>query len=377
MVLDGIGVGALPDADRFGDAGANTLGHLADRLQVPHLRALGLDRLVHFPDGKQVPAKGAFGKMAEKSAGKDTLTGHWEMMGVITETELPLYPQGFPPQLLDEICAPFGRGWLGNKAASGTEIIQELGDRHCQSGDVIIYTSGDSVLQIAAHEDVVPREELYRICEHARSVMQGEHGVGRIIARPFTGKSGQYVRTPYRRDYPIRLGRPVLESLAEAGISAIGIGKIGDLFGGAGLAEAPHTLSNEDGMRRSLEALQRLETGLVFTNLVDFDQQYGHRRDVEGECAALEAFDAFLPEAIGLLKEEDLLIITGDHGNDPTYPGTDHTREYVPLLVGGPRFNGPIDLGVRSTFADIGATLAAYFGVAPPPVGQSFLQQLG
>jgi len=382
IVLDGVGVGALPDARTYGDENANTVGSTARKLgglHLPHLQALGLGNIVDAPGIARVAdAEGNFGKMAERSAGKDSTTGHWELAGLISEKAFPLYPRGFPEDLLQKFLSVTGcKGYLGNKAASGTEIIKELGDQHVNTGYPIVYTSGDSVFQIAAHEDVVPLQRLYEICGRTRrDVMVGVHEVGRIIARPFVGTSGSYIRTTNRRDFAVQApGRTVLDLLNEEGIDTIGIGKIDDLFCGRGLSEKIHTTSNAEGIRTTIEAASKLKRGFIMTNLVDFDVLYGHRQDPRGMAVALEEFDRSLPSMSAALNEGDMLLLTADHGNDPTDQSTDHSREYVPLLsfVKGGKRN--VNLGVRASFADAAKTAASYFelGKSKELAGNSFL----
>ena len=380
IVADGVGCGGAPDAGAYGDNGANTLGNLARRLgglHLPHLQALGLGQVT---DISGVPAvatpRGAVGVLREASAGKDTITGHWEMAGLVTERALATFPRGFPPEITDALRAASGRGLLGNKPASGTAIIDELGVAHLQTGDLILYTSADSVLQIAAHEEVVPLPELYAICEKARAIAD-RHDIGRVIARPFVGQPGAFRRTYNRRDYALVPPAPtLLDRISAAGMAVIGVGKIGDIFAGRGLGESLHSEGNADIMRLTLEAFRRLardrRPGLVFVNLVDFDMLYGHRNDCPGFARALGELDAWLPALEAELGPDDAAFITADHGNDPTTPGTDHTREQVPLLVFGPAVR-PAPLGVRSSFCDLGQTIAAGLGVAPLAQGVSFL----
>jgi phosphopentomutase len=377
IVLDGLGVGALPDADAYGDAGTDTLGHIARAvggLALPHLTGWGLGALGPFEGIPAVPAPtGAVGKMAERSAGKDTTTGHWEMMGLITEVPFPTYPRGFPPEVIGRFEAAIGQKVLGNCTASGTEIIDRLGEEHLRTGAPIVYTSADSVFQIAAHESIIPPPQLYDLCRIARKILEPPHQVGRVIARPFTGRPGRFVRTERRRDFSCPPhGKTLLDHLKAAGITVAGIGKIEDLFAQRGIGWAIHTKNNRDGVDQTLAAIDKVDHGLIFTNLVDFDMIYGHRNDAKGYAGALAEFDARIPELTAKLLDDDLLIITSDHGNDPTTPGTDHTREHVPLLVYGKRAR-PVPLGVRSTFADLGQTLADRFKVGPLPVGESFL----
>jgi phosphopentomutase len=381
IVCDGLGVGAAPDAAAFGDGGADTLGHvLASRpVRIPNLVALGLGNLTPTFTGARYPRPlGAFGKMAEGSAGKDTTSGHWEMAGVLTTTAFRTYPHGFPPEVVRPFEERIGRKVLGNRAASGTEILKELGEEHLRSGSPILYTSGDSVFQVAAHEEVIPLPELYRICRIGYEIACLGHGVCRVIARPFVGRTrDDFKRTPNRRDFPVPPpGETLLDRLSAHGVPVHGVGKIGDIFTGRGLTTDIHTRSDADGIDRTLEALRRVEGGLIFTNLVDFDTLYGHRNDVAGYAANLEALDARLPDLRGALSSDDVLMFTGDHGCDPSDASTDHTREHVPILVAGARVQGAVNLGVRATFADLGATLADNFGVAPLAAGTSFLPDL-
>jgi phosphopentomutase len=378
IVLDGVGAGALPDAETFGDAGSDTLGHVAAAvggLRMPHLGRLGLGN-VHPIAG--VPPRrapdGCFGRLAERSVGKDSTTGHWELAGIVLDRPFPTYPDGFPPELVRVFSTAIGRDVLGNVAASGTEIIQRLGDEHVASGKPIIYTSADSVFQIAAHEDVIALDELYRICETARGLLVGEHGVGRVIARPFTGTSGGYARTSNRRDFSLAPPRPtLLDRLAVGGVPVFGVGKVGELFAGRGFVDVVKTASNAEGIETTLSMMRTLDDGLIFVNLIDFDTLYGHRNDPEGFARALEAFDEAVPDLVGHTRGDDMLVVTADHGNDPTTASTDHSREYVPLIVVWPRGRQGVDLGVRESFADLGATLADVFHVRPPRGGTSFI----
>jgi phosphopentomutase len=377
IVLDSVGAGEMPDAADYGDAGSDTLGHIAcaRTLHLPYLAQLGLGnlkRLAHVGPVERPTA--AFGKCALASPGKDTTTGHWEMVGIHLAKPFPLYPRGFPPEIMQEFERRIGRGTLGNCAASGTEIIQELGEEHMRTGKPIVYTSADSVFQVAAHEEVIPLWELYKICETARDLLRSPHEVGRVIARPFVGEPGAFTRTPNRKDYAVPPPRGMLlDQLHDRKIAVFSIGKIFDIFLGRGIGEYEKTKNNADGMAKTLTALDELECGLLFVNLVDFDQQYGHRNDVEGYAKALEQFDAWLPSLYAKLDAGDLLIITADHGCDPTTPSTDHSREYVPLLVYRPRKPEPRDLGLRSTLSDIGQTVAENFG-AKIAAGTSFLE---
>lgn len=381
IVLDSVGIGELPDAKQFDDLGANTLGHIMQRepeLRLTNLSAMGLGNIAPLPTHPPVENPTAcYGKMAEISAGKDTMTGHWEIMGIQTETPFKTYPNGFPQALIERFENETGRKVIGNKPASGTQILDELGHEQMQSGSWIVYTSADSVFQIAAHEDIIPLEELYRGCEIARKLtLEPQWKVGRVIARPYVGKPGAFQRTSNRHDYALSPPeKTVMNRIAEAGRDCIAIGKINDIYSGEGVTEAYPTKSNEDGINRTIETLSKPFHGLAFTNLVDFDSKYGHRRDPIGYAEALAYFDRRLPEIMKTIGEDDLLIVTADHGNDPTHHGTDHTREYVPLLVWN-RNLVPTNLGVRSTFADVGATIAQNFGVALPKIGNSFLSQL-
>ncbi|MEW6770890.1 MAG: phosphopentomutase [Bacillota bacterium] len=376
VILDGAGVGALPDAARYGDAGSNTLGNLAEKvggLDLPHLRSLGLGNIAPI---KGVPPAAnpaaAWGKMAERSPGKDTTTGHWELAGVVLDRPFPVYPQGFPPEVIDTFEARIGRRVLGNKPASGTAVIEELGAEHLRTGCPIVYTSADSVFQIAAHEEVIPVEELYRMCRIAREILTGEHAVARVIARPFTGRPGSFRRTERRHDFSLPPPRPtVLDALVSRGYAVVGVGKIQDIFAGRGVTRSIPVKNNPDNIQKTIAAVREMAPGLVFTNLVDFDTLYGHRNDPDGFARALKEFDSALPELMGAVAADGMLFITADHGCDPTTPSTDHSREYVPLLVWGPRLAGGVPLGTRATFADVGATIAAFFGF-DWPVGESF-----
>ncbi|MGB8956296.1 MAG: phosphopentomutase, partial [Tumebacillaceae bacterium] len=333
LVLDSVGIGAMHDAEEYGDVGSNTIGNIAKvvgGLSIPNLERLGLGKIAPLQGvSADVAAIGNYGKMAELSAGKDTTNGHWEMMGIKLDKPLPTYPDGFPPEIMDEFERRTGRKTIGNKPASGTEIIKELGDEHVRTGYPIIYTSADSVFQIAAHEEVIPLEELYNMCKIARELLVGEHAVGRVIARPFIGSEGNYSRTANRHDYSRDFGRTVLNEMDEKGLTVMGIGKIYDIYGGSGVNGKVGTKNNMDGVDKTIEQMKQVEKGLIFTNLVDFDALYGHRNDPEGFAKAIDDFDKRLPEILDSLREDDLLILTADHGCDPTHPGTDHTREYV------------------------------------------------
>jgi phosphopentomutase len=376
IVLDSVGAGEMPDAAAYGDAGSDTLGNIARArtLDLPNLAQLGLGNLKSLPHvGPVEHPSAAFGRCALASPGKDTTTGHWEMVGIHLNKPFPLYPQGFPPQIMREFESQIGRGTLGNCAASGTEIIQELGEEHMRTGKPIVYTSADSVFQVAAHEEVIPLWELYKICEIARGLLRGPFEVGRVIARPFTGQPGAFTRTSNRKDYAVPPPPGMLlDQLHDRKIPVFSVGKIFDVFLGRGIGEYEKTKNNADGMAKTLAALDELDEGLLFVNLVDFDQQYGHRNDVEGYARALEEFDAWLPSLYPKLTDRDLLIITADHGCDPTTPSTDHSREYVPLLAFRTRKREPRDLGLRSTLSDIGQTVAENFG-AKISHGTSFL----
>ena len=380
IVLDSVGIGALPDAPAYGDEGSDTVGNIARRvpLKLATLRALGLGRVAAIggaPPPSTPPA--AVGRMAEASAGKDSVTGHWEMMGIVLDRPFPVFPNGFAPAIIDEFSRRTGRGVLGNKAASGTAIIDELGAEHMTTGALIVYTSADSVFQIAAHEDVVPLPELYRACEIAYGLVGKGLGVGRVIARPFVGRSGQFRRTANRHDYALPPpGETLLDRVKAASRPVVAIGKIEDLFAGRGVTRAIHTSSDDDGMDHVLGQMDETSDGLVFANLVDFDSQYGHRNDVDGYARNLERFDARLADLLPRLRDADLLLVTADHGNDPTTPSTDHSREYVPLIAAGTHVRKGADLGTRRTFADLGQTLADVFGVGRLAHGTSFLDEI-
>ena len=381
IILDGVGMGALPDAADYGDGDSNTLLHVARAtggLRLPRLERLGLGRLLDLPGVRAVSdPQGARARLAEASKGKDSTTGHWELAGLVLERPFPTYPEGFPLPLLERWCERVGRGWIGNVAASGTAIIQRLGEEHQRSGDLIVYTSADSVFQVAAHEDTVPLHDLYEACRAARALLTGEHAVGRVIARPFTGTPGEYRRTTNRRDFSLEPpAATLLDRMIGARQSVITVGKVDDLFAGRGVTEAIHTTSNAEGEDVLADLARRAGEGLVFANLVDFDQQYGHRNDPAGFARALEQFDERLGDVLGRVRSDEMCLITADHGNDPTTPGTDHTREYVPLLVAGPRVRAGADLGTRGTFADVGATIAEMFGLERLAAGRSFLREV-
>ncbi len=382
VVLDSVGIGEAPDAEKFGDVGSHTLGHIADvaGLNVPEMENLGLGTIESLKGVKAVSDhKGYATKLEEISVGKDTMTGHWEMMGLNIQTPFRVFPEGFPQDLLDKITEFSGRGIImgANKPYSGTKVIDDFGEEQMKTGDLIIYTSADPVLQIAAHEDIIPLEELYKICEYTREITKDDpYMIGRIIARPYVGEPGNFTRTPNRHDYALDpFGETVLDSLKNTGKDVMAVGKINDIFNGQGITEAVRTKSNMDGVDQLLTVMKKEFTGLSFTNLVDFDALFGHRRDVTGYGKALEDFDGRLPEIYDAMEEDDLLLITADHGNDPTYPGTDHTREYVPLLAYSKKMTGQGQLN-QGFFSDISATIAENFGVSATENGKSFLNQL-
>ncbi|AMO34495.1 phosphopentomutase [Lysinibacillus sphaericus] len=382
VVMDSVGIGEAPDAANFGDVGAHTLGHIAEKmngLTMPVMESMGLANIEPL-QGMQATnePKAYYGKMQEASVGKDTMTGHWEIMGLNIDKPFKVYPDGFPAELIAELEKRTGRKVLCNQPASGTQVIEDFGKEHMETGAIIVYTSADPVLQIAAHEEIIPLEELYKICEIARELtLQPEYLVGRVIARPFIGTPGDFSRTSNRHDYALKpFGRTTMNVLKDAGLDVIAIGKISDIFNGEGVTDAVRTKNNTDGMDKFAEVVRRDFHGMSFLNLVDFDANFGHRRDPLGYGQALEEFDARLTEVTSAMSEDDLLIITADHGNDPTFHGTDHTREYVPLIVYSPRFNGGAELELRETFADIAATVAENFQVEAPAFGKSFLQEL-
>jgi len=379
IVLDSVGCGYLPDAEKFDDVGADTLGHISENIKnfkLPNLFKLGLGNIVNLKNVKPVKeAIGIYGKMSEKSASKDTTIGHWEIAGIITEKPFPTYPNGFPEDLLKKFMEVTGvKGYLGNKPASGTEIIKELGEEHIRTGYPIVYTSADSVFQIAAHEEVIPIEKLYEICRKTREILVGEHNIGRVIARPFIGKPGNFVRTERRRDFSVSPpGETLLDKVKKAGKDVVAIGKIEDIFAQQGITEAIHTGNNRDGIQAIYEYIKNDKiNGLVFANLVDFDMLYGHRRNIEGYYNALVEFDKAIPKFLKNLKDDDILFITADHGNDPTFKGTDHTREYVPVLGYGAKIKSNFNIGVRETFADLGQTIAEILNVEKTKDGTSF-----
>jgi phosphopentomutase len=382
VVLDGVGAGANPDAAAYGDEGASSLEHCAQAiggLELPHLGSIGLGNITPIPGTPpRRDAAGSYGRMASMTAGKDSTAGHWEMTGVILQKPLPTYPHGFPADLVAAFEQAIGRRVIGNKAASGTEIIKELGEEHMRTGRPILYTSADSVFQVAAHEDIIPPEELYHICEIARQMLTGDHAVGRVIARPFTGTPGAFTRTERRRDFSLAPpGTTLLDLLQAAGKDVIGVGKIEDLFAGRGLTESEHTGTNRESMAATLRRLERNFAGLLFVNLVEFDMLWGHRRDSQGYAQALREVDDWFARVQRMMQPGDAIFFTADHGVDPTYRGTDHTRECVPLLTYGEPLRAGVDLGLRATFADLGQTLAQAFGVGPLPAGTSFAHELG
>jgi phosphopentomutase len=378
LVLDSVGVGELPDAAAYGDEGSNTAGNIARAvpLRIPGLRSLGFDRIVDIGERSPEEPVGAYGRMAERSPGKDSVTGHWELAGLVLDRAFPTFPQGFPAEVIATFERRIGRGSLANTVASGTTIIEQLGDEHVKTGHPIVYTSADSVFQIAAHEDVVPTEELYSWCEIAFDIVGKGMGVGRVIARPFEGKSGAYKRTSNRKDYALTPFAPtLLDVLKDQELPVVAIGKIDDLFAGRGITQAVHTASDDEGMDEIAVAMEKTDSGLIFANLVDFDTQFGHRNMVREYAENLERFDLRLVHLLPNLRENDLLIVTADHGNDPTTPSTDHSREYVPVMVTGRRVKKGIDLGTRETFADVGQTIADLFRVKLPN-GTSFLPNI-
>ena len=382
IVLDGVGVGEAPDAVDFGDEGSNSVGNTSRAvggLNLPNMQEIGLGNItpiVGVPPRKDT--RGAYGKMQEKSNGKDSVTGHWELMGIYTKKPFPTYPNGFPKEVLDEFTRLTGLGVLGNKAASGTEIIKELGAEHMRTGKPIVYTSADSVFQIAAHEEIIPIDELYRICEISRNMLQGEHAVGRVIARPFVGSSPEdFTRTSRRHDYPLMpASDTMMDKLISAGYKVYATGKIDDLFGHRGISETYHTVDNDASTEGLIRFLQEDFSGLIFSNLIEFDMIYGHRNDPRGYADKLEAFDRHIPRIREKMRLGDVAMIVADHGVDPTTESTDHSREYIPLLVFGPRVRDGVNLGIRETFADVAATIADVFSLEPPEIGESFLHQI-
>ena len=383
IVLDGVGAGENPDARAYGDEGASSLEHCAQAiggLELPNLGSIGLGNITPILGTPPVErARGAYGRLAAAAAGKDSTTGHWEMTGVVLRQPLPTYPHGFPPEVVEPFEHAIGRKIIGNKAASGTDIIKELGEEHVRTGRPILYTSADSVFQVAAHQDVIPLDELYRICQSARELlMSGEHAVGRVIARPFIGTPGHFTRTEHRRDFSLEpLGTTLLDVLKDSGKDVIGIGKIEDLFANRGLTARDHTETNQQGMQTTLDWLKKDFSGLLFVNLVEFDMLWGHRRDSQGYASALREVDHWFARVQSAMRPGDAIFFTADHGVDPTYRGTDHTREYAPLLAYGEPIQAGVNVGVRPTYADLGQTLAEAFHVGPLAAGTSFAQRIG
>jgi phosphopentomutase len=380
IVLDSVGIGELPDADLYGDQGSNTLGNIAAQvpLNIPNLASLGISRLVELKGTPPAASPiGAFGRMAERSKGKDSVTGHWEMMGIVLDRAFPTFPNGFPPEVIAEFEKRIGRQSIGNTVASGTAIIDELGPQHMETGFPIVYTSADSVFQIAAHEGIVPVPQLYEWCEIAYDITVKGMGLGRVIARPFIGLPGSFARTSNRHDYAMPpIEETLLDRLIAAGHQVTSVGKVADLFAGQGISESHPTKSDADGVDKIESLMDSQPAGLIFANLVDFDAVYGHRNDTKGYAANLERFDARVPGLLSRVREGDLLVITADHGNDPTTPSTDHAREHVPLLLYGKHVRACLDLGTRRTFADLGQTLAQNFGVGALANGTSFLAEI-
>lgn len=381
VVMDSVGMGELPDADIYGDRGSNTLGNIADSIggfTLPNLEKLGLGNI----DGmkgfeKSASPLGSYGRMTEKSPGKDTTTGHWEMAGIVLEKPFPVFPHGFPEEVIRRFETAIGTKTLGNFAASGTEIIKQLGHQHVMTEYPIVYTSADSVFQIAAHEDVIPIDGLYEMCKIARGILQGEYAVGRVIARPFTGNDGSFARTDRRHDFSLKpIKATILDGISEKGLKVKAVGKIEDIFCGSGITDSVHIHGNLDGVDKTIDYIKEDFEGLIFTNLVDFDMLYGHRNNVEGYAKALTDFDKRLPELMGAMKDDDILLVTADHGCDPTTPSTDHSREYVPLLLYGKKVKQGVNLGTRASFADIAQTLSEMFGIGSNYSGKSFYEDV-
>lgn len=377
IVMDSVGVGELPDSAQYGDEGSHTLKNIIlnnGGLNIPNLVSLGIGNI----QGIDLPYKtdnplGCFGKSDEKSAGKDTTSGHWEISGIILDKPFPVYPKGFPPEIIEEFKRTIDNDILWNKPASGTEIIEKLGFKHMETGFPIVYTSADSVFQIAGHEDIIPVEKLYEMCRQARQILQGKHAVGRVIARPFTGKPGHFVRTNRRKDFSLEpIGTTILDLISSRGMEVAAVGKIKDIFNGRGITRSVHTHDNTEGIEATIDFINEDFSGLIFTNLVDFDMIYGHRNDVGGYAKALESFDKSIPRILSSLKPHDILILTSDHGCDPTTPSTDHSREYIPILVYGSKIAKGIDIGIRKTFCDIGCTILDFFGITHNLPGESF-----
>lgn len=381
IVMDSVGIGELPDAHIYNDQGSDTLGNISKAiggLRLPNMQKLGLGNIDNIKGIEPVDTpEGSYGRSSEMSKGKDTTTGHWEIAGLILERPFPTYPNGFPKELIEEFERRIGTKTLGNKPASGTAIIEELGDEHVKTGYPIVYTSADSVFQIAAHEEVIPLERLYEMCRIAREMLVGEHGVGRVIARPFIGTSGNYKRTSNRRDFALKpFNKTLLNYIQESGMDVCAVGKIEDIYDGYGITKAVHTKNNMDGVDKTIEYMKMNTKGLIFTNLVDFDMLYGHRNDVQGYAKALMDFDARIPEIIDNLRDDDVLIITADHGCDPTTESTDHSREYIPILIYGKKIKNGVNLGTRKTFADIGKTIAELLNVNANISGESFAKEI-
>lgn len=380
IVLDSFGIGEMTDADKFGDKGANTLRSVSRSkyFSLPNLKSMGLFNIdgVDFLEGVENPTA-SFGRFSELSMGKDTTVGHWEISGIVSEKPLPTYPEGFPDDIIKELCEKCGRGVICNRPYSGTDVLRDFGEEHMKNGDLIVYTSADSVFQVAAHEDIVPVEKLYEYCKIARKILQGEHSVGRVIARPFVGEKGNFARTANRHDFSLSPPKKtMLDFISEGGLSVIAVGKINDIFSGSGITEYVYTTSNDDGMSKTLEYMDRDFSGLCFVNLVDFDMLYGHRNDTEGYAKALTEFDRVLPEIIAKLRNDDILLITADHGCDPGFKkSTDHTREHIPALIFGKRIKSK-NLGTRKGFSDIGKTVCDYLGVKAEIAGKSFLEKI-
>ncbi|EDS78327.1 phosphopentomutase [Clostridium botulinum C str. Eklund] len=381
IVLDSVGMGVLPDADKYGDVGANTIGNVSKAvggLKTPNMSKIGLGNIDEIKGIEKVENPiGCYSRFKEMSNGKDTTTGHWEMVGINSEQAFPTYPKGFPSDLIQKFEELTGRKVIGNKTASGTEIIKELGEEHVKTGALIVYTSADSVFQIAAHEEIVPLDELYKICEIARNLLTGEHAVARVIARPFEGEVGNFTRTSNRRDFSlVPPYDTVLDNLKKNNLNVMAVGKIEDIFSGKGVTEAVHTKDNMDGVDKTLEYMKEDKKGLIFTNLVDFDMKWGHRNNVEAYGKGIEEFDVRLGEILNAMKDTDVLFITADHGCDPTMPGTDHSREHVPFLAYGKALKENVNLGTRESFADMGQTVADIFNIEPIKHGKSFLKEI-
>ncbi len=381
IVLDSLGIGALPDAEDYNDKGSNTLSNLAeevDGLQLPELEKMGLGKIEEIKGIKDnLKAEGVYGKMVEASAGKDTTTGHWELAGLITEKPFPVYPEGFPPEVIDKFKEKIDRGILGNYPASGTKIIEKLGEKHIKTGKPIVYTSADSVFQIASHEEVIPVDQLYEICKKARNILKGKHGVARVIARPFIGSPGSFERTENRKDFSLKPpAETMLDKIKQDNMKVQAVGKIVDIFAGKGISEYTHTIDNMKTVDSMIKYMKKEEKGLIFANLVEFDMNYGHRRNVEGYAQALKDFDQRIPEIKSFINENDVLVITADHGCDPTFKGTDHTREYVPLLIMGKNIKKDHNLKIRDSFADLAATITDLLQVNSPKNGESFAEKI-